>query len=122
MSPEPRRQNLPMQLQEMLRTAGARPVSWVAGTVAASLALALLDTLGVAAMIPLTQLITGSTDGPAVEWLSNLIGTDDLGTLIPVVAGFIVTVFIVKSLGSIVFRWWLLGRTTRISALSAAEL
>ena len=122
MSPEPRRQNLPVQLQEMLLTAGARPVRWVAGTVAASLALALLDTLGVAAMIPLTQLLTGSTDSPAVEWLSNVIGTDDIGSLIPVVAGFIVTVFIVKSVCSIIFRWWLLGRTTRISALSAAEL
>lgn len=122
MLPEPRRQNLPAQLQTMLLTAGARPVRWVAGTVVASLALALLDTLGVAAMIPLTQLLTGNTDSPAVEWVSSLIGTDDIATLIPVVAGFIVTAFIVKSVCSIIFRWWLLGRTTRISALSAAEL
>ena len=51
-----------------------------------------------------------------------MLGTSELSTLIPVVAAFITVIFIVKSIGAIAFRWWLLGRTTRISALSSAEL
>ncbi|GAA1799178.1 ABC transporter ATP-binding protein [Agromyces neolithicus] len=110
------------QLGLMLRMASADPRRWIVGTVAASLVLAALDTIGVAAMVPLTELMTGNTDGWFVRWLSGAVGTNQLATLIPVMAGIITLVFILKSIGSIVFRWWLLGRTTRISALSSAEL
>jgi ABC-type multidrug transport system fused ATPase/permease subunit len=102
--------------------AGADPKRWIFGTVAASLVLATLDTIGVAAMVPLTQLVTGNTENWFVEWISDRLGTTELSTLIPVVAAFITLVFILKSVGAILFRWWLLGRTTRISALAAAEL
>ena len=117
-----RERSLTAQLRMMLDMAGADPKRWIIGTVAASLVLAALDTIGVAAMVPLTQLITGDTDSWFVEWLSQVLGTTELSTLIPVVAAFITVVFILKSIGAIVFRWWLLGRTTRISALSSAEL
>jgi ABC-type multidrug transport system fused ATPase/permease subunit len=111
-----------VQLRMMLLMADADPSRWVVGTVVASLVLAGLDTLGVAAMVPLTQLLTGDTSSPFIEWISDVFGTSQLSTLIPLVAGFIALVFIVKSAGAIWFRWWLLGRTTRISALSSAEL
>lgn len=117
-----RERGLTEQLQMMLEMAGADAKRWVFGTVLASLVLAGLDTLGVAAMVPLTQLLTGNTSSPFVEWISEVLGTDQLSTLIPVVAGFITLVFIAKSAGALWFRWWLLGRTTRISALSSAEL
>lgn len=117
-----RERSLTSQLRMMLDMAGADPTRWVVGTVAASLVLAGLDTLGVAAMVPLTQLLTGDTSSPFVEWIEDVLGTTQLSTLIPIVAGFITLVFVVKSAGAIWFRWWLLGRTTRISALSSAEL
>ena len=117
-----RERSLTAQLRLMLDMAGADPKRWIIGTVAASLVLAALDTIGVAAMVPLTQLLTGDTDSWFVQWLSELLGTTELSTLIPVMAGFITVVFILKSIGAIMFRWWLLGRTTRISALSSAEL
>lgn len=117
-----RERSLTAQLRMMLDMAGADPKRWIIGTVAASLVLAALDTIGVAAMVPLTQLLTGDTDSWFVEWLSQLLGTTELSTLIPVMAAFITVVFILKSIGAIAFRWWLLGRTTRISALSSAEL
>ncbi|KRE25832.1 ABC transporter ATP-binding protein [Agromyces sp. Soil535] len=117
-----RERSLSEQLRMMLAMAGADPARWVFGTIAASLVLAGLDTLGVAAMVPLTQLLTGDTDSWFVTWISETLGTTELSTLIPVVALFITLVFIVKSIGSIIFRWWLLGRTTRVSALSSAEL
>lgn len=111
------------QLRTMLAMAGTRPTRWIVGTVFASLALAALDTLGVAAMVPLTQLATGAQpDDVLTEWLGSLFGATDPATLIPVVAGFVAVVFIVKSVASILFRWWLLGRTTLVAALSSAEL
>jgi ABC-type multidrug transport system fused ATPase/permease subunit len=122
MSRSRRERSLTAQLRMMLHMAGAEPKRWLVGTVAASLVLAALDTIGVAAMVPLTQLFTGDTDSWSVEWISQTLGTTELSTLIPVVAVFITLVFIVKSVGAIGFRWWLLGRTTRISALSSAEL
>lgn len=117
-----RDRSLTPQLRMMLDMAGADPKRWVLGTVVASLVLAALDTIGVAAMVPLTQLLTGTTDTWLVDWLSERLGTTDLSSLIPVVAALITLVFILKSIAAIAFRWWLLGRTTRISALSSAEL
>ncbi|WP_448811697.1 ABC transporter ATP-binding protein [Agromyces bauzanensis] len=118
-----RERSLTEQLRMMLDMAGADPTRWVVGTVAASLVLAGLDTLGVAAMVPLTQLATGSDpESGALAWISAWLGTSDPAALIPIVAGFVAVVFIGKSIGAIAFRWWLLGRTTRISALSSAEL
>ena len=117
-----RNRRLTAQLRMILDMAGADPKRWVIGTVAASLVLAALDTIGVAAMVPLTQLLTGDTDNWFVDWISARLGTTELSTLIPVVAAFITFVFILKSIGAILFRWWLLGRTTRITALASAEL
>ena len=118
-----RERGLTDQLRLMLAMAGAHPTRWVFGTVAASILLAGLDMLGVAAMVPLTQLITsGLPDTGPLATLAGVLGTTDLSTLILVVAGFVAVVFIGKSVASIAFRWWLLGRTTRVSALSSAEL
>ncbi|WP_396655849.1 ABC transporter ATP-binding protein [Microbacterium sp.] len=116
------RASLRKQLGVMLRMAGAHPRRWVATAVAASVALAALDTLGVAAMVPLMQLTTGSTSGPVLEWLSDALGTSSVQVLLPVVAAFVAGAFILKSVGALGFRWWLLGRTTRVSARSSIEL
>lgn len=118
-----RERDLTEQLRMMLDMAGANPTRWIVGTIAASLVLAGLDTLGVAAMVPLTQLATGGdVDSGVLGWISDLVGTSDVSALLPIVGAFVAVVFIGKSIGSIAFRWWLLGRTTRISALSSAEL
>ncbi|BDZ54892.1 ABC transporter ATP-binding protein [Agromyces marinus] len=117
-----RERSLTAQLRVMLDMAGADPKRWVFGTIGASLVLAALDTLGVAAMVPLTQLFSGETDNWFTQSISDALGTTEISSIIPVMAGIITIVFIVKSIGAILFRWWLLGRTTKISALSAAEL
>ena len=120
-SEAPRR--LSAQLIRLLQLAGARPGGWIATTVVVSVLLAVLDMLGVAAMVPLTQLLSGTPDpGGAVTVIGDLVGTTDAKTLIPVVAAAIAVLFIVKSLAALAFRWWLLGRTTRISALAATAL
>nr|WP_309064580.1 ATP-binding cassette domain-containing protein [Microbacterium sp.] len=107
----------------MLRLTGANPNRWLATTVVVSLILAGLDMAGVVAMLPLMQLITsGETDGPFLTAVADVVGSSSPSVLLPVVAGLVALAFIVKSLGSITFRWWLLGRTTRVSALTATEL
>ena len=61
MSKAPRDPSVIRQLAQLLRLAGAHPTVWAMTTVAASIVLALLDMLGVAALIPLTQLISGAS-------------------------------------------------------------
>ena len=123
MARSPREPSLTGQLRMMLQMAGSRPVPWVSSTVGLSILLALLDTLGVAAMVPLTQLLTGTApDSGALGAISDFFGTTDPSFLIPAVAGIVTALFVVKSCAALVFRWWLLGRTTRVSALAGAEL
>jgi len=105
------------QLRALLVLADARPAGWVASTIGASLVLAALDSLGIAAMIPLTQLITGAdTDTGVLGWISEVTGRSTAQELIPLVAGVVAVLFIGKSVAALAFRWWLLGRTTRVGA------
>lgn len=123
MARSPGEPSLAAQLRMMLEMADARPWRWVSSTVVLSVLLAALDTLGVAAMVPLTQLIAGADPTSGVLGvISSALGTTDPATLIPAVAGIVAGLFVVKSAAALVFRWWLLGRTTRVSALSSAEL
>lgn len=111
------------QLGEMLRLTSANPFRWITGAMVVSLILAALDTIGVAAMIPLTQLISGTEpDDGALGAIAEWAGTTSSATLIPLVAGGIALIFVVKSVISIGFRWWLLGRTSRVAALLSTEM
>ena len=123
MSTAPREPSTIGQLRQLLRLAGAHPGVWVATTVAASIVLAFLDMLGVAAMIPLTQLLAGvSTDSGALGVIADIVGTDEPAALIPIVAGAIAVLFVFKSVLGLLFRWWLFGQTTRVGALVSSAL
>src|SRR5688500_17456356 len=111
MSSVPREPSTIGQLRKLLRLAGAHPGAGVGTTVAASIVLAFLDMLGVAAMIPLTQLLAGvSTEGGALGVIAGIVGTDDPATLIPIVASAIAVLFVFKSVLALLFRWWLFGQ------------
>lgn len=111
------------QLALLLKMAGARPWKWAGGVVAASAVLALLDTAGVAAMVPLMQLVSGAEpDSGILAMIADAVGSTDPAVLIPVVAIGIAVLFIVKSVAAMAFRWWLLGRTSLVSALVGTEL
>lgn len=118
------RRSLRTQLGAFLALAGVTSRRWLVSVVVGSVALALLDTLGVAAMLPLMQLFTagGGEQGAAVTAIGDVIGSHDPQTLIPVVAGLIVVAFVGKSVATVAFRWWLLGRTTRVSADASSAL
>ena len=123
MSSAPREPSVIRQLAQLLRIAGAHPTAWASTTVGVSILLAVLDMLGVAALIPLTQLIAGSsTDSGVLAVIADVVGTDDAANLIPIVATAVAVLFVVKSALALLFRWWLFGQTSRVSALVATEL
>lgn len=96
---------------------------WMVTAVLGSCFLAGLDTLGVAAMLPLMQLITGSSPNEGIlGWISGVIGTTDSQRLILVIAGAIGFSFIAKSAVTAKFRWWLLGHTTSLEAEASTEM
>lgn len=96
---------------------------WASLAILGSLVIAALDTLGVAAMLPLMQLLTGAdTDTGILGAFSRVLGTNDTRSLILAVACVVGGAFVVKTLVSIGFRWWLLGHTTTMGAQAATEL
>lgn len=101
-----------------------RPVTrWTVASILGSLVVAILDMLGVAAMLPLMQVVTGTTGSPEpVGTIAALIGTDEPRTMILTLAGLVAGAFVLKSLLTIAFRWWQLGFTTRLEAEAGTEL
>lgn len=101
-----------------------RPVrTWVLLAVFGSCAIAALDMIGVAATLPLMQLVTGADPSHGMLALvSNVLDTKDEQTLVLAVALAVGAAFALKSLATVAFRWWLLGHTTTLEAEAAAEL
>ncbi|MGB4135536.1 MAG: ABC transporter ATP-binding protein [Microbacterium sp.] len=111
------------QLRTFVDLASSDARRWIPLAVIGSIVLAGLDTLGVAAMVPLMALFTsGDTTSGAVGAMAGMLGTHDEATLTIAFASLVALVFILKSACTIPFRWWLVGRTTRISADAATEL
>lgn len=101
-----------------------RPVrGWVTLAVLGSCVIAGLDMVGVAATLPLMQLVTGADLSQGVlGQVSRLLGTTDEQKLILSVALAVGLAFALKSLTTVAFRWWLLGHTTKIEAEAGTEL
>lgn len=101
-----------------------RPLrGWAVFSVIGSLAIAGLDMLGVAAMLPLMQAITGtSMDSGLLGAVAEMLGTRDVETVVMAVAGMVAAAFILKSVVTIAFRWWQLGITTKLEAEASEEL
>lgn len=111
------------QLRTTFSLIGDQSRGWIVLAVLGSVALALLDTLGVAAMLPLmTLLSTGDTSAGATGFISRFLGTNDVQTLVLALAGLVAVCFVVKSISSISFRWWLLGHTASLAAEASVEL
>lgn len=117
------RETLRSQLAVFVRVAGVKSRGWLVWAVLGSVGLAIFDLAGVAAMAPLMSLFSGANpEEGALGVISRLLGTTDAAVLTVSIASFVVLVFILKSACTIPFRWWLVGRTTQISADASAEL
>lgn len=90
----------------------------------ASVVTALLDTLGVLAMLPLMQLLTTPQALPEVvsTYVVPLVGTEDRKSLLLAIALFVGLMFILKNVLMVGLRWWSLGVIKRASAAAQTEL
>ena len=80
------------------------------GATAASIVLALLDTMAVALVLPLVDLAAGNTaDSDSIRLVSRFLGDPDPGTLLTILAVAVVGLFVLKDVGSVAYAWWLSG-------------
>ena len=75
-----------------------------------SVVVATLDTLAIGLVLPLVDVATGrGTTSGAVAVAARMLGTDDPQRLTTILACTVVSLFVLKNLGSLAFNWWLLG-------------
>lgn len=104
---------------ELLPQEGKR---WLMFAVVGSVVVAGLDMVGVAATLPLMLLATGSSDGQKVLDFLERLGVHGTGAALTSLAVAIAGLFIVKSVLTIAFRYWAVGRTQRLNALASTVL
>lgn len=113
-------------MRSQLRTVRGLVPGPVAGrtifSVVGSGLVAVLDMLGVAAMLPLMQLVTGGPASEVTKWAAGVVGSSEPAVLIPAIAGLVASAFVLKSVATIVFRWWQLGFTASLEAAASEEL
>ncbi len=86
----------------------------IALAVLGSVVAAALEVLGVAAVLPLMQLITGSDPHTGMLGrISSVFGNPPNDRLAGLIAGVVFFAFVVKALFTIAFRWWLIGFLVR---------
>lgn len=99
-----------------------RSRAWIVLAIFGSFLLGLMDMAGIAAMVPLMLVATDAPGADRVrEALAGFGVTDPTGailTLSVLVGG----AFLVKTVFAMLFRWWLLGKTTRLEAEASANL
>lgn len=75
-----------------------------------SLIVSILDTLAIALVYPLVQLAThGDENSGAVRFVSDALGNPSHKTLLILLTVSVVSLFILKDLGSMAFSWWMTG-------------
>jgi ABC-type multidrug transport system fused ATPase/permease subunit len=88
-----------------------------------SIAVATAEVMGVIAILPLMQLLTGvRTREGALGWLSGQMGHPSDTRLAVVISSFVFGAFAFKGLLTIAFRWWLLGFLNVQEAQTATAL
>jgi ABC-type multidrug transport system fused ATPase/permease subunit len=111
---------IPAGTGELIDHETRRRLLW---SIAGSVVLSLLDMLGVLAMLPMMQYITGQDrNSGALGWINSLLGNPEDGPLILALAVLIVGAFVLKDIFSIVFRWWQLNFMARNQVVIAARL
>jgi ABC-type multidrug transport system fused ATPase/permease subunit len=77
---------------------------------AGTVVVALMDVAAVALVLPLVSLATGGgPDSTIVGAISSFLGDPSVGQLTAILAAAVVTLFVLKDVGSLAFAWWLNG-------------
>lgn len=88
-----------------------------------SLLVAFLEVVGVALIVPLTQLLTDPDNRSGLlERIASVFGDPEQGTLAVIMAGIIFVTFVSKGLFTLFFRWWVLGFVNGHAAEQADSL
>jgi len=88
-----------------------------------SIVVALAEVLGVVALLPLMQILTGSdTDSGLLGRLSELFGSPSRTGLAMIVSSIVFGAFVAKGVFTIAFRWWLLGFVNRQEAQTSVAM
>ncbi|WP_341359326.1 ABC transporter ATP-binding protein [Georgenia sp. M64] len=75
-----------------------------------SIAIALLDTIAIALVLPLVNLATGAADDAgSAGFVSRLLGDPEPQTLTLILTIVVVALFILKDLGAMAYTWWMAG-------------
>ena len=75
-----------------------------------SIVVALVDTLGVALVLPLVSLATsGSTGSEAVDRVLSIFGMTSSGSALVILTVAVVVLFVIKDVASMAFTWWMSG-------------
>lgn len=96
--------------------------AWVVWAIIGSFGVALLDTFGIAVMMPLMLVATGAPGGQKIIDTLADFGIQNQSAVIVCIALVVACVFLLKTCAAIAFRWWLLGRTTRLEGIAAANM
>lgn len=91
--------------------------------VAAQTVLALLDTVGVAAVLPLVQVLTGGSmqDGP-IGVLHQIFGAPDRSSFVIYLAVVVVAAFTLKNVAALALQWWSSGLVALLQVRTSARL
>lgn len=88
-----------------------------------SAAVAGLEVLALAAMVPLMQVLTGvSVSGQLSDFVSGLFGHPSQSRLAAYIGVSVLVIYLLKSLATVGFRWWLSGALTTTQVATATRL
>lgn len=87
-----------------------------------SIVLGLGDMIGVAAVLPLVQVIMGGEYSPWLQRISDFFGNPPSDQLAIYLATVMAGAFVLKSILGLWFRWWTSGVTARAEARAATEM
>lgn len=111
---------IPPGTGELISGSTRRRLLWSIG---GSVVLSLLDMVGVLAMLPMMQYITGQDrSNGALGWINGQLGNPGDGPLVAALALLIVGAFVLKDIFSILFRWWQLNFMARNQVAIEARL
>ncbi|CAM4014619.1 ABC transporter ATP-binding protein [Helcobacillus massiliensis] len=100
----------------------AESTRWLYLAMVGSLLVAALDMVGVAATMPLMLLATGAPPGQLTSAVLEPFGVTSLGGSLIALAALVGCIFILKSVLTIAFRYWVVGKSERLNALASARL
>lgn len=111
------------ELRYLLSTFPARDRRFLGLNVVAQFILATMDLLGVAAILPLMNIVMGSSiDAGNLGVLHRLLGNQSKQGFVLTLAGCMVATFVLKALLALMLTWWTMSHINRLQTMTARTL